>query len=1087
MRRIAWIASLLCAVEILSGCSGGGDSGGNPAGGIDDGGGGEEEVRLEHAERPRNPAVEGTGELKRNARLHRASQEGYKASVVVTGLAGELIATLGDELLRVSSDGETRFASTFPAGTEVSIELFEQPSLQFCQVMGATIGIIENDRTLQFQVLCEHSYAPDAPVATKIYSADVDTLDIEWAAPQDRNSAPNNISYQVHWALDPGRIEAGTASTVAVEAGKLSTHLVGLIPGTRYHVAIKAIDATGLASPLSAIYPIETIATPNVLTGTQYHVFPSTQVTTTGSTWTVGEATFESAPAVGHVLVSDAGTSVAMVRIESISMSGGVYTFGISPASIADLFDRLTLSSNMLVTDQSVAPAAPASNRPAPAVGSYNTSYSGGPVKSLAAADSPVDREFAKIGICRKLDLNVSSGQTDQITFEPIRNFDLRGINHLEFDLLNQDIGGSYELQGQAAIGVKLGFELADSLNGTLECDLQGLPVKKTLRYAVYGIPIFQEVAFDSAIKLSVDMEHKFSGSAQFVGKASLSAKIFKNPDTDQWDALASEDWGFEQSHKLDYGAHSSARLSIIPKVSTTINQFATFMVSADAGTNAKSSVQAIGEKDPVAVWRDEPYLQVELSSDADVALSVGAKLHWLDSVIAEYPETELYRTEPLRIFDMPRVCTNSSPSSDNCNTQEVISELAGQKTYDLQIYPINGTNNPLDLSSIEWQVSPANGLLEIDEDHPTKATFTPYDNEAYTIVASAHGVLGDAARKYATFAVTGEKCRYGLGHALPDEHRKYLVTNKAVRERWPSMRMHPTPTGLDVTDPEKDFYEVCKFRFEGYPLGPSFEGFPINFLQDWRISGAAETFDLLTAGSSGAGLLTVTYYAGQKNGIARFVSDASRNDHHVSKTTFYDGYLMAHEAILFKPEEPEEQYRRVLDYDLIPIPHSNYKFSFLKSFHSINQYSSSGRHIHNERLLKTRLEEKMIIRESYETGAYDGHIDSFHYERVKTPARFDNLKSLYDYESGPAGQVDEYLQSPISNFSWFNPSDSDVRYSYRASYSRIGKPEYRLNPPAFARTLDVGGAWAESMEDWESGIYINCWSRRFECETEQL
>ncbi len=403
---------------------------------------------------------------------------------------------------------------------------------------------------------------------------------------------------------------------------------------------------------------------------------------------------------------------------------------------------------------------------------------------------------------CRNSKFKLTQKQLEQLSISSIYKFTPRVKKNIVLSLFSPQLTGSIKYTGKISLGVKAGFKVTDKIKGVYTCKLAGLPLKKSFTYpsGIGGLPVIQDIALDAEVVINFSSDINFNGSAEFVANATLGTSLFYNNATGVWETDTSYSSGYDTDFKLSYGARYSARAAIIPTVSTTLYKTATASLSADSGANLRVAVELIGLNDPVKDFRTEPFILEDFTADADIKFLLEADYTILGKTLLKYPKRQIYKTKPLRIFDTHLVCTNNAGKRKDCRPEKKLSKSANKNTYNLQIYVRDGKNNQVDLSSIQWKVSPKNGYIKVDPADPRKAVLTTFDDRAYTVVSSANGVLSNAGRQYAKFSLTG-RCTYGLGHQVPEKYDQYFYGNMGYQ----------LPKGMNIIDTKNDFPEVCQ------------------------------------------------------------------------------------------------------------------------------------------------------------------------------------------------------------------------------------------------------------------------------------
>ena len=806
------IVVTLCLI-LISACGGGGGKGSSSDTGGQNGtpttAGFEVQAREENPEVP--PEFE--GEATNNARRYITADGAFKTKLKVSGLNGSLVLKLNDELLHIKEDGEHFFQSTFVADTEVITSIDTLPILQECDfVGGVNSGYTQSDAEISFAINCEDSSKPSQANIRQLFSTEPTSISLKWDAAFDLKDVPAELRYKIYWSEDLSEVEDRTATSTTTDSAVLESDLSGLSPGTEYHIAVVALDTDANESNLVDIHALSTIVTPTEFTGTPFFVLEYDDVTVNGTEWTASSSLFSTVPVAGNIIVSVFPGSYEIRVITSISNVAGSYVMSTEEGSMSDIVSKLSISSDMAFGISSTTSNSLAKRRAAGF--------------SKAAEEPPT--KFA--AICRSLETELEISSTDQIYFTPINKFEPRAINNLSFDfgnLLNPTLSGSFKYIGTVSLGAEIGFELSDSISGSVICELKGFPLSKTLKYSVYGLPVIQDISFDAQLSLSFSGEVKLEGSTKTIASVSFTTTLQQDTASNEWEIVPSLDAGYEIDNKLEYGATLTARAALLPKIETTLYKSATVFLKADAGVDADVKARLLGSDEPFAKFRTLPFLVEEFSSVADVKLNAGADLTVFGETYAEIPEREVAKTEPLRIFDTPLICSNKDAEDrDKCETQKIIHNNPSTREYQLEVKIFDGENNKYDLSSVEWHVTPDNGYIEVNKDDPRKAKFIAHDAQAYTVIASVDDyILKEAGRKYTQFSVTGE-CQYGLGKPLAAEYDKYWIDEENIenlyvgrdRQDLGSQRLdlehagYFFPPGIDAPENESDFNETCVF-----------------------------------------------------------------------------------------------------------------------------------------------------------------------------------------------------------------------------------------------------------------------------------
>ena len=921
---------LFAIISVLGACGGGGggDSSTTPLIPIPD-----------ITPRENNPSIpaEHAGTEVDNSRYYQGNRTGYKVSVLTTGLTGPVTLKLADEQVDITENTTTVFNSTFVADTFITVDIIEQPYLQTCSFTGGVnSGIIMVDATLQLQLNCVDSNVPAAPFIEKIYSTTTTTMDLEWQAAVDRDTNASLISYTVYWSTDRTAVENKSASSQNLPAATLVTQLTGLTADTEYFIAVEATDNNGNQSGLSDIRSLKTIATENVLSGTPYFVLDQADVTISGTTWTVPETAFGSAPVTGNVLITVTVSEYHLVKIVSAALNTGIYTFTVENGSLGDVFETLSFNSDFGFNES---PQFVEMGIPKP--------Y---PWTSFKSFTSPYS-----ISLCRQettADDNLLSTQPeltpellDMIKIKPYRKFQPSLLNELKFSggITNPTLTGSIGFRGEIQLGVEVGFDVTANLEGVYSCKLAGMPLSKGFTIPVYGIPVQADFGLDVELKLVLQATAGVKAKAEALAYLGINDKLTYNSTTNTWDRSKKTDLGYTTNASYEDGVDVNVRASVIPSLFVSMYKGLgpELTLSADTGVSGDIDTVIVSKQDPIFKIYGYPLKLDEFKIEADTKLVLEADLKMFGISFTKLP-FELFSSEPLRLFDTPLVCTNEGATQDDCKTEKNITGFGLANRFPLQIHLVDGTFfkslnaaknlNKAELNSVDWQVFPNSGYVEVNKNDPTKATFFAYDDGSYTIVASAYGALGEPARKFATFHV-GQRCNYGLNQKLPKEYDQYFYTG--VGNSFNPITVFPNGANLEEND-----------AYIGYVLPVGLEG-AIDTKQGYNevCSGTVNTFHSIDS-SSHTYDITMSFFAGRRNGTTTthhrsYDSKGVLLADGTGSETYVDGRLISGNDYLFRHinELLPQGYYVALRGGGIVYDYSNYTFRNIQRYNDGSIY----------------------------------------------------------------------------------------------------------------------------------------------------
>ncbi len=873
-----FLASLVViAISLINSSCGGGDSDGDNTD-I----GGDEAVEVIIREDNPNIPVDHEGTVEGNARYYSVPTEGYKAAVTVTGLTNLIEVRLEDEILLVSTnDNPVIFNRTYLPNTVVNLSIEKQPFLQECLTTSGSSGTISPDSTLNFSISCTDSSVPSYPEFSYIYSINTESINLEWGDSEDRDSTASSIAYRIYYSTLQSNVQNRIAPSVTTAQGVLQASLTALSADTSYYLAIEAFDPEGNTSELSDIRELRTLALPNQLTGIPYYVIDSQNITIADDTWTIVLTEFTGVPQVGDTLIRDTGSNTEVKKILSVTTNSANYEFQIEAGDISDIFQRVTLSSEISLTEEDFLSTSPRlANR---------------------SANKFIDKLQFTLGACRSTDTTLTADQLNQFSWYWVTTEKPKVKNNIQYSLAD-GVTGSLDFSGTLKVGTGVNWTVLDGISGEFTCDIVGLPLTRIIP-PTPNFPLYTRVEFDTQLKLTFSGENELTADAKMYAYRDVSARLVHNSTTDEWEfdqSVSEAKLGLDG--ELEFATRMNSKLALLPKISTTFYETASVSLTADVGTSFNFEGLLIDVDDPLYKFRDRPFILNELKADADVALLLNADLSIGPFTFYELPEYELYRSDPLTFFDTPEVCTNDSTNKESCEKLKRVSPNSETNTIDLEFYTIDGVLNPFDLDTVKWQVHPDNGYIEVKKDEdPRKATAHVYDEGSYTVVASGHGLL-PGARKYAQFLI-GNSCQFGLGEEIPPEAEKYIYLDSGF----------VLPDNISFLNEGSGYVETCQFTDEPYIH---------NTLNNSQIQTINERL--------------CTYYSGYKHGPCIVTSS-------VHETSTIDGSLIREEvttsefqydhgfpvSLVETNTVGDNKFTKKWKYKKIPIPGSNWSSSF--------------------------------------------------------------------------------------------------------------------------------------------------------------
>lgn len=948
------------------------------------------------------------GSTANNTRYYDANSNGYKLSVSVSGLSDALALKLEDEVLTISNDGLHLFSTTFVAGTQAIVEVENQPHLQKCEFDGADRIIIKADSTVQLSVSCTDSNVPDSPLVTHIYSASTDSISLEWDSSSDRDTEASQIKYNIYWSTIEDDVSGLTSQLKTANYGQLSANIDNLQPNTTYFIAIQSQDDDGNMSDLSDIYSLKTIESSPSFKNVNYYDISESEIIINSDVWQIASTNFNTSPQPSELIVTEIDNKQVIAKVEAVNLlSNDSYRLEISKGYIGDIFDSIAISNQITITD-------------IVSLQKSNMSKSNTKLKT-----SPSTKSLG-FSFCKTLTTELSDEEINALEVNIIRDITPSIKNNLELETPLFDspkLTGDIEFLGEIILGINVGFEIASKLTGEVTCALQGLPKTVSFKYPIPGTPLFvyQDISFDIEIKFSFESFGEFKGDVEAIATASLNAKLSYNEQSNSWETTANPTFGYSTDNSLRYALGFKARAAILPTISTTLYKIATTTLTVDSGVQADVVVELIGEDDQFAEFRSVPFILKDFKVGADANFKLGADITIFGDKLWEYPSTSIYQSPSFELFNTPETCVNNAVTKESCESFKMISAQGESTRYDLQLYTIDGKNNPIDLSSIRWKVTPNNGYVEVNKDDPRKAIFVSTDKGAYTVVASGKGVLGDIARKYSTFALSSE-CTFGLGQNLGSEYDQYFqITHPFPNTGLVDDGIYIFPDGVIAGDPSKYHTEVCDYSHRN-------EG---------GATGQAEF---------------VTFYGGMKNGLELYSYEDTFNGSYVYEEYTYDKGLLIRRKIkyYYGLESPSTRTSSLIeviyDYQPVddPLTNSTFKRSAL--------YQKTDIHV-NWNLLNVE------------------HTDfPIKYETIPDNAKFIENIYIYDVGNSTFTQTNYYANGKKRSHAVSSPIELNLEENYTTlHYSTVYPPDYDLSKSYYEN------GYLSREDDWVSGTHKTC------------
>ena len=576
---------------------------------------------------------------------------------------------------------------------------------------------------------------------TLMAATDTDEILIAWAPASDGNTSPGEITYRVHLSTVPG-FQPGPSTLAATIVGGEQVVVQGLSASTTYHALVIAEDMDGLASPASKHRSISTPDVPPVLSETTPLQYAGDLLlgaaTEIGSDLVFQRGAQTVAPTTGSVLIGPLVGGGGFIRqVQGVTTTQTQVIVNTSPASIENAVDQIhMLSSGKLINvDQAVSKSL--GNKPralemksknlrlgrliqpdgsrlsridwANGILSMQTTRHAGSDEDLEYGPGIEDDRFnatvkaanlGKVTLMAEVDFTPELITDAKWTLAGVRSAEVIARGTLHFEAL-----AKYEWNAAAS------YE-------------RTIPIFTTSWVAVYSagpVPVYQKIT------LSVEAQISASASAEVVAQALAEATSVvevgaRYDKSTGWQPVSSFD--FDRSLNADLSVKGSVEgeIRIIPKLEVEFYEAIAAWISVEPSLNA--ALTAEGTLAPTCAPIQMTGFDVDLEVDAKVGLDF--------TLFGTYPlfEATVWDPAPWPLFSLPELSLSSSGIGPVSITADVS----------------NGTNNPFNLNSTDWTVTPGTGQLT--ETSPTSALLTCTENDTYSVVFSGYGVLGPLARQ---------------------------------------------------------------------------------------------------------------------------------------------------------------------------------------------------------------------------------------------------------------------------------------------------------------------------------------------------
>ncbi|GAB6043405.1 hypothetical protein JCM17961_40830 [Endothiovibrio diazotrophicus] len=633
--------------------------------------------------------------------------------------------------------------------------------------------------SVSLSVVGEDALPPSFPGIARVTATGTDRFDLSWRPASDNHTAEGELLYEIH--ADPAAgFTPDAATLVQTVRGELSATVTGLAPATTYQVLVVAVDGDGNRS-VERDY--ETVTTLDVESrrGSGVAVYlPEAlglpEPEQSGSTFTFDLSGGDvAAPDVGELLVGPQGGTGYLRRVVSATKSGGRMMVETAAGSLSEGLEEGSVDHLQRLFDVAEGSAAGSSAR-------LRVSRRGRGAGSVArmewrdgglvaeqregAASVPGLRLTPQDGGRYRLDLGEAPGAgrevEQQVSFELTPSFEPGLSTRLVWGS-----GGTLR-RGEVIARGKLSLDAEATYRLTAGAAYNPEPVElfsRTFRstYLVGTVPVYQEVILSVKAQASAATSANVTATASAHAATTLSFGVRYNASLRQWQAVSDQTYEKSLTTRLTAKGGATAEVRLIPDITVKFYKALSAGLSVEPYLRGEAAVEAAASSEGVAaeLTRFEFALGVECFAHADLNVVV-ANITILDHRRVCGPPSEeddgwSVAIDEYPLFDLPQL------------TLLPITSTAAGRPVALTLKVVDGTNNPFDLGSLQWAVTPEPGEAvrltadqrQADGSRLLQAEFVGCTAEPYTVTASGYGRLGAIATRTVsgTASVTAGSC----------------------------------------------------------------------------------------------------------------------------------------------------------------------------------------------------------------------------------------------------------------------------------------------------------------------------------------
>lgn len=461
-----------------------------------------------------------------------------------------------------------------------------------------------------------------------------------------------------------------------------------------------------------------------------------------------------------------------MRRVNNASSSGGTVTVSTSDASLTDVLDRGAIYSSFHLFDvaSQASPIPASSGKMATAKslisddGSQSSSVEW--KNRLLSAEQTTyaynEKELVVIpqGKSSMIMLTEPKGVEQSFTATVTAEFEPEMTTTAEWGgtIIKKLDSAQVAAKGTLSLTALAQYDFAAA--GAVEKNFRLF--KRTWRslYTAGPVPVYQKIILTMDVNTSASASAKIKAMAQ--AQLAETVEVGARYDGSTWAPYITHGESDSLTASLDIVGGANAEIRLIPKIEVIFYKVASGSLTVEPFAN--SDLTFAQTTNNVAFLTAHPNRLIQLTSfdaalgmESNVAVTFKALGHKWDAL----PSTCVLGTggclnnfSPVDLFSIPQLTLTTTSSSE---TQT-----------DLQLQITDGTFNPINNGSIEWEVFPKDATLtpgpcsKAGTITTCTATFTPGAGAEYTVFASGADNLDEVGRQYKEITLSGGTCSSG-------------------------------------------------------------------------------------------------------------------------------------------------------------------------------------------------------------------------------------------------------------------------------------------------------------------------------------